>query len=101
MTAPAIFFSDLFAATRSRETGKVTVYESRSEEAGHGPAARLGLRICHSSDGGLCDYAAASSEGLIARSIHRHCQFHLRVIQEAGSAPLVGLIGQDVSRGST
>ena len=39
----------------------------------------------------------------IVRSVHRHCQFHLRVIQEAGSAPqprsedVVGLIGQDVS----
>ena len=48
-----------------------------------------------------------TSEGVIVRSIHRHCQFHLRVIQEAGSAPLplsydvVGLIGQDVSGGST
>ena len=43
------------------------------------------------------------SEGLIVRRIRRHCQFHHRVIQEAGSAPLplsecvVGLIGQDVS----
>ena len=48
---------------------------------------------------------AATSEGLIVRSIHRHCQFHLRVIQETGSAPLplsedvVGLNGQDVSGG--
>ena len=46
---------------------------------------------------------AATYECLVVRSIHRHCQFHLRVIQEAGSAPLsisedvVGVIDQDVS----
>ena len=75
------------------------------EEAGHGPEARLGSRICRSNDGSLCDCGQLrlNSEGLIVRSIHRHCEFHLRVIQEAGSAPLplsedvVGLIGQDVS----
>ena len=59
-----------------------------TEEASHGPEARLGSRICHSSDGSLCDCGAATSEGLIVRSTHRHCQFHLRVIQEAGYAPL-------------
>ena len=87
----------------ARDSMDDTGCESRSEEAGHGPEARLGSRICHSSDGSLCECGAATSEGLIVRSIHRHCQFHLRVIQEAGSAPLplsedvVGLIGQDVS----
>ena len=91
----------------NRDWDKITGCESRSEEAGHGPEARLGSRICHSSDGSLCDCGAATSEGLIVRSIHIYCQFHLRVIQEAGSAPLplsedvVGLIGQDVSGGST
>ena len=91
----------------NRDWDKITGCESRSEEAGHGSEARLGSRICHSSDGSLCDCGAATSDGLIVRSIHRHCQFHLRVIQEAGSAPLplsedvVGLIGQDVSGGST
>ena len=84
---------------------KITGCESRIDEAGHGPEALLGSRICHSSDGSLCDCGAAMSEGLIVRNIHRPCQFHLRVIQEAGSAPLplsedvVGLIGQDVSGG--
>ena len=87
----------------NRDWDKITGCESPSEEAGHGPEARLGSRICHSSAGSLCDCGAATSEGLIVRSIHRHCQFHLRVIQEAGSAPLplsedvVGLIGQDVT----
>ena len=50
---------------------------------------------------------SSTSEGLIVRSIHRHCQFHLLLIQDAGSAPLplnedvVGLIGQDVRGRST
>ena len=86
-----------------RDWNKITGCESGREEAGYGPEARLGSRICHSSDGSLCDYGAVTSEGLIVRSFHRQCQFHHRVIQEAGSAPLplsedvVGLIGQDVS----
>ena len=86
-----------------RDWNKITGCESRSEEAGPGPEARLGSCICHSSDGSLCEYGAATSESLIVRRIHRHCQFHIRVIQEAGSAPLhlseyvVGVIGQDVN----
>ena len=57
----------------NRDWDKITGCESRSEEAGHGPEARLGSRICHSSDGSLCDCGAATSEDLIVRSIHRHC----------------------------
>ena len=93
--APAIFIK--------RDWNKITWCESGSEEAGHGLEARVDSRICHSIDDSLCCYGAATYECLIVRSIHRHCQFHLRVIQEAGSAPLpfseyaVGLIGQDVS----
>ena len=89
MIAPATFICDLFASTRSIETGIISL--------GVNPAARkpvtdqktkLGSRIGQCSDGSLCDYGAATSEGLIVRSIHRHWQFHLRLIQEAGTAPL-------------
>ena len=61
-----------------RDWNKITGCESCSEEVGHGPEARLGSRICHSRDGSMCDYGAATPEGLIVRSIHRYCQFHPR-----------------------
>ena len=100
MMAPAIFIVDLFAATRSRYIG--------IRSLGVNPAARsrswtrdtIWLRICHSSDGILRDYGAATSEGLIVRSIHRHCQFRLRVFLEAAlcHCPLVKMWWASLAR---
>ena len=90
-----------------RDWNKITGCESRSEEVGHGPEARLGSRICHSRDGSMCDYGAATSEGLIVRSIHRYCQFHPRWFKKRAlrHCPLVNMwwasFGRTSARRST